>query len=167
MWLSGRSGCAGAGDEAVDARARAELPDFQYAAFQQGQAQARERHATRAEYAFMTEAEIEADLAQRAEGGPANIDRRDSDERAAAHALRTAIRDEILTARATDPAGWAMRDGDVAAAYQAARENPDDSVIFQFRFQPPLPAGLCFLARQSSGAFGASNLREEISNEHN
>jgi len=114
----------GAGDEALDARARAELPDFQYAAFQQGQAQARDRHATRAEYAFMTEEEIEADLAQRAAGGPANIDRRDGDECAAAHAIRAEIRDEILTARAADPAGWAMRDAAVAAAYQAAREIP-------------------------------------------
>ncbi|MCK5275345.1 MAG: hypothetical protein KAR37_11895, partial [Alphaproteobacteria bacterium] len=45
---------SGVADEAVAARARAELPEIQYAAFQQGQAQSRERHATRAEYAFMT-----------------------------------------------------------------------------------------------------------------
>jgi hypothetical protein len=82
----------------------------------------RERHATRAEYAFMTEEEIEADIAANAPGGGP----RDTDERDAANALRTEIRDEILTARAADPAGWAMRDEDVAASIAAAWENPDD-----------------------------------------
>ena len=138
MWLSGRSGCAGAGDEAVDARARAELPDFQYAAFQQGQAQARDRHVTRAEYAFMTEEEIEADIAQRAAGGRANIDRRDSDERATAHAIRAEIRDEVLAARAADPAGWAMRDADVAASFAKAAENPDDPILTRKAIQQRL-----------------------------
>lgn len=79
------------GDEALDARARAELPDFQYAAYQQGQRRARERHATRAEYAFMTEEEIEADIAARTPGGGP----RDSDERAAAHAMRLALQREM------------------------------------------------------------------------
>ena len=71
----------------------------------------------------------EANIAQRAEGGPANIDRRDGDQRAAGHALRTAIRDEILAARATDPAGWAMRDDAVAATFTAAQENPDNPAL--------------------------------------
>ena len=35
----------------------------------------------------------------------------------------------MLAARAADPAGWAMRDGDVAAAFAAAQENPDDPVL--------------------------------------
>ena len=115
----------GAGDEAVAARAQAELPETEYAAFQANQAQARERHATRAEYAFMTEAEIEADIEARAPGGGP----RDSDERAADHATRLAIRDEVLAARATDPAGWAMRDDEMAAAFAAAEENPGDPML--------------------------------------
>ena len=116
----------GAGDEAVAARAQADLPEFEQAAFQAAEAQARERHATRAEYAFMTEEGIEADIAAQAPGGPRNIDRRDGNERDAAHALRTEIRDEVLAARAADPAGWAMRDAEVAASFAAAWENPDD-----------------------------------------
>ena len=68
----------------------------------------------------MTAAEIEADIAQQAPGGGP----RDTDERAAAHAIRKETRDEILSARAADPAGWAMRDDDVAAAFVAARANP-------------------------------------------
>ena len=117
----------GLGDEAVAARARAELPDFQYAAFQAAEAQGRERFATRAEYAFMTEAEIEADIAQQASGGGP----RDSDERDTTHAIRTEIRDEVLAARAADPAGWAMRDEDVAAAFAAAQENLGDSATMR------------------------------------
>jgi len=97
----------------------------EYAAFQTDQAAARERHATRAEYAFMTAGEIEADIAAHAPGG----DLRDTDERAAAHAIRRATADEILAVRAADPAGWAMRDEDVAAAYQAAQETPDDPML--------------------------------------
>jgi len=128
----------GVADEAVAARARAELPADEYAAFRAGQARARERHATRAEYAFMTAAEIEADIAQRAEGGPANIDRRDGDQHAAAHAIRTAIRDEVLAARAADPAGWAMRDDDLAAAFAAAQEDPDDLVLARKAIQQRL-----------------------------
>ncbi len=115
----------GAGDEAVAARAHSELSEIEYAAFQQGQAQARERHATRAEYAFMTQAEIEADIAAKAPGGGP----RDTNQRDAGHATRTAIRCEVLTARATDPAGWATRDTDVAAAFAAARENRDDPML--------------------------------------
>ncbi len=73
----------------------------------------------------MTPAEIEADIAAQAPGGGP----RDSEERDAAHALRTAIRDEVLTARAEDPAGWAMRDEDVAASFAAAQENRDDPML--------------------------------------
>ena len=96
----------------MQGEARAELPQFEHAAFQASGSQARERFATRAEYAFMTASEIEADIAQKAPGGGP----RDTDERDAAHAIRTEIRDEVLTARAEDPTGWAMRDGAVAAA---------------------------------------------------
>ena len=110
----------GAGDEGLDARTQAELPPEEYAVFQASAAQARERFATRTEYAFMTAAEIEADIAQQASGGPGNIDPRDSDERPAGHAIRNETRDEILAARAADPAGWAMRDGTVAEAIAAA-----------------------------------------------
>ena len=112
----------GEADEAVAARAQAELPEIEYAAFKQGQAQSRERHATRAEYAFMTPQEIEADIAAKSPGGILS----DTDERDAAHAIRRATADEILAARAEDPAGWAMRDDDVAAAFAAVQENPDD-----------------------------------------
>jgi hypothetical protein len=125
---------SGAGDEAVAARAGAELPEFQHAAFQAAGNQARERFATRAEYAFMTEDEIEADIAQQAPGGGP----RDTDERNAAHAIRRETADEILAARAEDPAGWAMRDDDVATAFAAAQENPDDPTLARKAIQQRL-----------------------------
>jgi len=117
----------GAGDEAVATRARAKLSPEDHAAFQAGEAQARERHATQAEYAFMTEEEIEADIAQQAPGGGP----RDTDERAVAHAIRMAVRDEVLAARAKDPAGRAMQDEAVAAAFNAAEATPDDPAIMR------------------------------------
>jgi hypothetical protein len=82
----------------------------------------------------MTAAEIEADIARQSPGGILS----DTDERDAGHAIRTAIRDEVLAARAADPAGWAMRDPDVAAAFTAARENPDDPTLARKAMQARL-----------------------------
>lgn len=64
----------------------------------------------------MTEEEVEADVAAQAPGGGP----RDTDERDAGHTIRTGVRDEVLAARTTDPAGWTMRDADVAASFAAA-----------------------------------------------
>ena len=55
-----------------------------------------------------------------------------------AHAVRLEIRDEVLAACAADPAGWAMRDEDVAAAFAAAQANPDNPALARRAIQQRL-----------------------------
>ena len=78
----------------------------------------REGRRAGAAYAFMTAKEINADIKQKAPGGGP----RDTDARARGDKTRKTARDEILAERKKDPAGWAMNDETVAAAFATADE---------------------------------------------
>jgi len=108
----------GRGDPEILALAGQVLDPAEMAALRDEEEAAQAHNATRERYAFMTLEEIAADIAARAPGG----NPRDSDERQAAHETRTAARDAVLAGRRKDPAGWAMRDETVAAAFAAAAE---------------------------------------------